>query len=78
MSITPVDRYPKGMQGKPVPVQMLGFNTLKLNAATIMAAVQMLLDATHREGCAPRVTEINTVRENTGVELIVTLEGGTK
>lgn len=37
---------------------LLGTNEILINEATIIAAVQMLLDATHKDGCAPKVTSV--------------------
>ena len=51
-----------------------GNNAIHMNTATIMAAVQMLLDASHKEGCAPTV---RNVEYNANVSVfVVRIEGG--
>ncbi len=39
-------------------VKLLGNNEILLNEATLVAAVQMLLDASHKDGCAPTVKSV--------------------
>lgn len=40
---------------------LLGNNTMHLNEASIIAAMQMFLDAVFREGCAPKVMSVTQV-----------------
>lgn len=45
---------------------LLGNNEILLNEATLIAAVQMLLDASHKDGCAPKVTSVRWDAEPRG------------
>jgi len=44
---------------------MTGNNTLELNQATIVEAVQMYLDSRFKEGCSPKVMKVATKSTNT-------------
>lgn len=45
---------------------LLGNNEILLNEATIIAAVQMLLEATHKEGSAPKVASVRWDGDQSG------------
>lgn len=45
---------------------LLGNNEILLNEATLIAAVQLLLDAAHRDGCAPKVTSVRWDGDQSG------------
>ncbi|MCA0404889.1 MAG: hypothetical protein LCH39_01890 [Proteobacteria bacterium] len=38
--------------------KLIGNNEMLINEATVIAAVQMLLDSSHKDGCAPKVTSV--------------------
>lgn len=60
-------RYPFPTDAAP-GARLIGNNALHLNTATMIAAVQILLDASHREGHAPVVT---TVEYNPAVSAFI-------
>lgn len=57
------------------PSPLIGNNELRLNGATMMAAVQMYLDAAFAPDKAPKVTSIRSETNSSAVSYVVTVLG---